>query len=157
MEVQEQLLLMHAFQHPGQPVLQYCPERILSTSTSLTTSWESYFASLSPGSPRPYEHPLNSVMIQHTLSIPLTILAALKRFGWKEDGEQEFVVHVIDAELEYEFEMGVVALEEILHFLPNVKVLKVVFVGTGMEAAGVVGELDSEALPLCAKCEEDGH
>lgn len=136
----ENLLLRNGADNLASPdqVVPWSPDRILSTLTKLPSSWADYFKLvkapfLSLEAARVFER----TMATHAMSLPLTLLHALERFDLSArfanaSNRKDLVVHLLGAEAAYEAEVGAMHFEEVLHFLPGVKTLRLVMVGPRM-------------------------
>lgn len=88
-------------------------------------------------------------MVTVSLSIPMTILDALHRFSIPPSSiGSKMVIHVLGATMEFEMDYGGASFEEIMHQLPWVKELVVVFVGPETQIMGS-GSRDMETCPNC--------
>ncbi|KAL8277102.1 hypothetical protein RQP46_010530 [Phenoliferia psychrophenolica] len=89
------------------------------------------------------------------LSLPLTILAAMERFGLfpsysNPAAPKDLTIHIPGASMDYEFAAGAMALEEIMHYLPGVKTLNILMVGPWMEEK-VIGAQSYDTCPPCGQ------
>ncbi|CAG8502346.1 16094_t:CDS:1 [Acaulospora colombiana] len=68
-------------------------------------------------------------VITNNLSLPLTILSALERFYIRSKlrSLEDLIIHIIGAS-QYEI-LALMTFEEIMHVLPNIKTLRIIFVG----------------------------
>ena len=94
-------------------------------------------------------------MFQHSLSIPLTIVASIERFGLLSkfsdpSNRQTLTIQLVGAEKN--FEVDAATYEEVNHLLPGVSVLR-------MEMAGVKLEVDrvTQQEKNCRECTKDGR
>lgn len=83
----------------------WVPSRVRSTYKKLPSSWEAYLKRLDP--PRPADHPITPAMVHLTLSIPLTILMCLERFGIAPSfadakNRKVLTIHMVGASSGYE-------------------------------------------------------
>lgn len=138
---------------PGD-IVHWAPDRVLPDDNSmpkLPRSWDAYFASTEC----PYVNmpPLLRTMVSIGLSMPLTILDALRRFSVEPSSiGSKLVIHVLGAQMDFEMKYGGMAFEEIMHQLPWVKELVVEFVGpeTGAVDASKI------SMPTCPACSHAG-
>ncbi|RHZ69731.1 hypothetical protein Glove_279g27 [Diversispora epigaea] len=88
-------------------------------------------------------------VITNSLSLPLTILSALERFYTRHNlrSLEEMVIHIIGAS-QYEI-LALMTFEEIMHVLPNIKILRIILIGLEMPQ-------QNSGIPLscCSRCTE---
>lgn len=142
--------------HEG-PVPVWCPERVVRTDTPLPADWNTYGNSVKAPHRNVRNGELERVFFQHSMSVPLTIVAALERFGLRSkfsdaSDPKDLTVHLLGAEVDYEIMMVGFAYEEITHLLPGVKRLRLVFVGPtlNVESEGVD---EQQCCPSCVRDE----
>ncbi|GBB96256.1 hypothetical protein RclHR1_02710015 [Rhizophagus clarus] len=91
-------------------------------------------------------------VVTNTLSLPLTILAALKRFYDRNQlhSINDMVIHLAGAN-QYEL-LALMAFEEIMHVLPDIKSLQLVMIGLEMFSK-------NHGFPLkcCPRCTEENR
>lgn len=142
------------------PIVPWSPSRVLSSPpSSLPPSWNTWFVSLNRSEPQnPSLIPwMRTTQTTPSLSIPLTILAALERLyngGLVQVNKLEtFVIHVVGVE-DYEIAYAAMAWEEILHQLPGVRELKLVLIGPRnvvSEETVRAGWIELECCPSCTR------
>jgi hypothetical protein len=138
---------------PGD-VVHWAPDHILPNATSLPMlpgSWEAYYASTN--CPYIFAPPLLRTMVSFGLSMPLTILDALQHFSTAPSSiGSKMVVHVLGAQMDFEMKYGGMAFEEIMHQLPWIKELVVVFVRP------IIDTIDADEIPMktCMACSRAG-
>ena len=140
---------------PGNIIL-WAPDRILSVSaplfSELPESWDVYFASTNcPYLARPS---ILRTMLTISLSMPLTILSALRRFSIPPSSiGPKLIVHVVGGKMDFEMQYGGMAFEELMHQVSWVRELVVVFVGPE------IGAQDASEIPMdcCPKCSLAGR
>ncbi|KZV88916.1 hypothetical protein EXIGLDRAFT_162085 [Exidia glandulosa HHB12029] len=144
--------------------LRYGTPRVLSPSSpafdpSSFPAWSAYIQTLDLPGPLSLPSVINTIVTRQ-LSLPLTILAALQRFGILAELQaspvETLTIHLIGAERNYELIVGALAAEEILHVLPGVKTLEWFMVGPSM---GKVGNDDENIADVesCPECEKAGR
>lgn len=133
------------------PVVPWCPDRVLSSPTPLPADWNSYLESVSAPA---FEITFLRTMAKHQLSLPLTILSALQRFGLLSqfldlNNPRSLTVHVLGATPNYDLMTGWLAYEEILHFCPGVSELRLVLVGPNISSSESKQE---DSVEVCETC-----
>lgn len=134
----------------------WCPPRVLKEDQPLPEDWQAYVSSVQAPHRNVRHGELERAFFQHSLSIPLTIVAGLERFGLRSKfsdrtNPQNLTVHLIGAEVEYELMSVGYAYEEISHLLPGVKRLRISHVEPSLN-------LDNESVDeqdCCPTCQED--
>lgn len=107
---------MNDDQRPG-PIVPWAPDRVHTTDVPpLPSTFEQYLHDV--GAPAPEGHPLRRTMLEHALSLPLTVLGALERFGLfpkysKPKDKNTLTIHVLGAVFDYEPVAGGMAFEEV--------------------------------------------
>ncbi|EJD50897.1 hypothetical protein AURDEDRAFT_112021 [Auricularia subglabra TFB-10046 SS5] len=146
---------------PAVPSARFCPERLLTSpppASILSNGWENYLPAISLPD-RLQDPAIISTVITRQLSLPLTILAAMQRFGLIDKfatGEHTLRIHLIGAERNYELVAGGLACEELMHVLPGVKTLEWTMVGPSMGRLGDANEATSE-VDCCPPCKAHGR
>ena len=140
---------------PGDVIL-WAPERILSASMpslpDLPKSWEEYFASTD--CPYISQPSMLRTMLTISLSMPLTILSALHRFSIPQSSiGPKLIIHLVGGTMDFEMQYGGMAFEELMHQIPWVRELLVVFVGPES------GAQDANEIPMdcCPECSRAGR
>ncbi|KAJ7644840.1 hypothetical protein FB45DRAFT_784839 [Roridomyces roridus] len=133
----------------------WLPERTREEWTSLaegTTSWE---AELAQDMERTDEVPMGRARdpwaraASESLTMPMTILYALEQFNEGDAGtrKEKLIVHVLGADAK-ELMKGVV-FEEILHRLPQVKDLEILFCGPELPVQRTPSSVQMKTCPDC--------
>lgn len=141
---------------PTSTLPSWTPARLLPTAEPLPSSWEKYLETtqLPPGRSNAEVY---GVFVE-ALSPVLTILEGSRRLGFGLDwgGQEKLVIHIVGATVEVEGAAGLQAYEELLHQLPKLKKLELVFVGDE-----VPDEIESYPLThaglLCPTCTAAGR
>lgn len=132
--------------------MHWAPDRILPNATSLPMlpgSWEAYYASTE--CPYISVPPLMRTMVSIGLSMPLTILDALQRFSTTPSSiGSKMVIHILGAQMDFEMKYGGMTFEEIMHQLPWIKDLILVFVGPMVDTTGAV-EIPMKTCMACSR------
>lgn len=143
------------------PIMPWTPSRILSSPPKiLPKSWDAYFDSIRPTETQPTALLPWVRVTQSTLSLsmPLTIVQGLERLYGGLDRVnklESLILHVIGAE-DYEINFGGYVFEEILHLLPGIKKLGIIFVGPDWSMEPVVSK-KIEGVQCCRECTRKGR
>lgn len=126
-----------------------------SRSTDLPATWDSYFSErqkfddYDPVSPTLLHMPPALGVLTHFLSLTMTVLHSLSLVYSKEElaNLQSMELHALGAEF-YECYNAVVRHEELFHWLPKLRQLKIVFVGPN------TSQIDEYNIPgtFCQAC-----
>ncbi|KDQ11974.1 hypothetical protein BOTBODRAFT_135118 [Botryobasidium botryosum FD-172 SS1] len=137
---------------PDAPDFAWAPSRVVSEWTSLgDSSWTTEYTPILAEEAGLPESALPGILRVATegLTMPLTILLALEKLARTPEWfkQETLVIHVIGAS-QHEMMRGMM-FEEILHRVPEVKVLKIYFVGPQLSQFGGSGEIDMDCCPKC--------
>ncbi|CAH1766963.1 22494_t:CDS:1 [Entrophospora sp. SA101] len=93
-----------------------------------------------------------SRVVTNSLSMPLTILSAFERFYNRDQliSFEELSIHVIGAN--FTEVVALMTFEEIMHVLPNIKILHIVLIGTELQM-----NKDNTDLTCCPKCTDSNR
>ena len=146
-------LLYHGDPNRPGPLLITQPETCLDKPEPLPASWDDYLASWDCDAPPPFDRTMTTL----SLSFPLTVIAAIERFELLQRFDAsvsgpitELEVHLVGAEVEVELALAGPTWEQLLHRLPSVKRLRLVFVGPGIKP-GEQGTVDHDCCPKCTR------
>ncbi|CAG8472034.1 479_t:CDS:1 [Ambispora leptoticha] len=120
------------------------------TFPPLPKDWQTYFEWRN--APKFSESFLS--VVTNSLSPPLTILAAIERFYTRDElhALDELIIHLIGAS-QYEI-MSLSSFEEIMHVLPNVKVLRLILVGLELPNKTTPAGI---SMKCCSRCEKENR
>lgn len=146
-------MIYHRDPHRPGPLLITQPEQCLSKPEPLPDNWTDYLSSWDCDAPPPFERTMTTL----SLSFPLTVIAAIERFGLLERFDpptstpvRELEIHLIGAEVEVELVISGPTWEQLLHRLPTVKRLRLVLVGPSIKA-GEQGTIHHDCCPTCTR------
>jgi splicing suppressor protein 51 len=130
---------------------------VLRDDVPLPPDWQAYASSVQAPHRNAKHGELERAFFQHSLSIPLTIVAALDRFGLRSKytdrtDKKDLAIHLIGAEVEFELMSVGFVYEEITHLLPGVKRLRIVFVGPSLNVENETVQ-EQECCPVCQEDE----